>query len=287
MNDDIEVVDVGHSLPNAEEVKAAASSMGVSERRRNRFLIGGIGCLAVTAIILGLAIGFGAKSGSAPAAPINSGNQGNNAGNQGSGNQEPGSPGGGNQEPGDQGGNQGTGSDQDASGGQTGGGTGGATDPETVATRFQVVTDFLSLVSDYDALTTEGQSQNTVATWMSEVDAQALAVPTNLEDTGASKFIQRFVLALLYESMNGTAWTYNLGFMTSEDECSWTLGFGVGVDSYAMGATCNDDGEVSRLFLRKLKDQQLYHLYEKTLTFRQPVINWLALFRTKSVGSRL
>lgn len=48
-----------------------------------------------------------------------------------------------------------------------------------------------------------------------------LANNANLQDYPEGKRIQRYVLAVLYYSMNGDDWVKNDGWLSDEDECSW------------------------------------------------------------------
>jgi hypothetical protein len=69
------------------------------------------------------------------------------------------------------------------------------------------------------------------------------------EDT-AWKFIERYVLAVLYYHFSGADWTYTLNFMTSQDHCNWFQRFTtIAGDTLHEGVLCNDEGHVTAVML--------------------------------------
>lgn len=103
------------------------------------------------------------------------------------------------------------------------------------ASRFDEVVDYLSTHSNSNDLNTPGIPQNLAARWIADTDE--LNVPIN----ETTKFLQRYALAVLYFAMGGpTFWTSQLGFLSTEDECSWfELGVEDGVkDELEIGASC-------------------------------------------------
>jgi hypothetical protein len=72
------------------------------------------------------------------------------------------------------------------------------------------------------------------------------------EDGNAQRFIERYVLALLYYQFNGPEWSYNLNFLSNTDHCEWweKLATNSGND-LRMGILCDENGYVKKLNLGK------------------------------------
>jgi hypothetical protein len=105
-------------------------------------------------------------------------------------------------------------------------------------------------ISDLTALEQSGTPQNVAATWIAKQD---LAVPT--DDTTAIeryKYITRYVLAVLYFSMDGGGWEDQIQFMTKKDVCDWNQRFSDGYFSYRKGVICdNISSRVNAIHLGK------------------------------------
>jgi hypothetical protein len=73
------------------------------------------------------------------------------------------------------------------------------------------------------------------------------------KDGGKSqRFIERYVLALLYYQFNGVAWNYNLNFLSSTDHCEWWQKLSTtGGTQLRMGVLCDENGHVKKLNLGK------------------------------------
>lgn len=101
---------------------------------------------------------------------------------------------------------------------------------EKFGRRGQRIAEALEEVSEeiYDL----GSSRAAAAEWIIEKDAMELEHSDPL-------LAQRFLLGLLYFQLDGSNWIYS-NFLTGEEECNWD------------GITCNDDGEVTEIVLRKL-----------------------------------
>lgn len=152
--------------------------------------------------------------------------------------------------------------------------------------RFLKAVDWLSLhgISDKTALTTPGSPQYQAVVWMSNVDVLQEDVPVTVPSdentdmhapamdafnnntmepvTGEQqeaahyrhvmyeRFLQRYILAVLYYSMGGESWTNNLEFLTPSHECGWFRAErGSDNHEYAIGVTCNSKLLVQDIFI--------------------------------------
>jgi hypothetical protein len=68
------------------------------------------------------------------------------------------------------------------------------------------------------ALQEQSTPQNNALNWLANNN-------TKLDSYPAAKKIQRYTLATLFFSTNGTNWTSNKNWMSDEDECGWYNGF--------------------------------------------------------------
>ena len=120
------------------------------------------------------------------------------------------------------------------------------------AVRFVETQQFLeAFADDPTAVKTDGTPQFKAALWMSNEDAKNYDIPTGPDDPLANKFLQRYILTVIYYAMNGNQWQFRAHFASNRDECNWYETFGAGVEQFTFGATCDDDGNVVKLFLRK------------------------------------
>jgi hypothetical protein len=77
-----------------------------------------------------------------------------------------------------------------------------------------------------------------------------------LTEENAEKFVERYVLSLLYYSLSGADWNYQLKFLSSRDHCEWNQRFTTPSGKTLLeGVVCNEDGYVKELNLGK--QQQL------------------------------
>ena len=155
--------------------------------------------------------------------------------------------------------------------------------------RFLSTVDWLTThqISDKTALTTAGTPQFLAAIWMADLDAlqedipvtvasdEILDTPHNNVDAFLDqnttdptsvaaqekeegyhhhvmfeRFVQRYTLAVLFYSLGGAEWTYNLDFMSSSHECGWFRAEKGNDDlEYAVGVTCNNKLLVKDIFI--------------------------------------
>jgi hypothetical protein len=87
------------------------------------------------------------------------------------------------------------------------------------------------------------------------------------EDT-VEKFVERYVLVVLYYHFSGAEWTYKLNFMTSQSHCNWFQRFTtIAGDTLREGVLCNDDGYVTELMLGKSSTFNLFSISQHRSLF--------------------
>jgi Leucine-rich repeat (LRR) protein len=108
--------------------------------------------------------------------------------------------------------------------------------------RFDKVVNFLyeNRISSLPALKIQGSVEHYAALFMAELDAY------QLEPTPANKrrFVERYVLVLLYYQTNGNAWKNHYKFLSGRDHCEWTETITNPAGTFIKGIECNDEGYV-------------------------------------------
>ena len=116
--------------------------------------------------------------------------------------------------------------------------------------RTQEVETFLfnNNISTLPQLQDVGSAQHRAAAFVA--DGDSLRMPITPET--ARRFVERYVLALLYYQFNGPRWTYNLKFLSGHDHCDWHETFKNSEGKIVkQGVFCNEDGYVIDLNLCK------------------------------------
>jgi hypothetical protein len=123
------------------------------------------------------------------------------------------------------------------------------------SSRLQATIDVLANngISERKDLTKVSSPQYQAAYWISMEDSDYLEIPTSLEEN-PFRFVQRYVLAVLYFAWQGNDWINGLNFTSGIHECSWfdTVPDSTG-DVFAVGVTCDERLQVRNLLLRKYK----------------------------------
>jgi hypothetical protein len=133
-------------------------------------------------------------------------------------------------------------------------------------------------VSSAKDLYDESTPQYRAARWMALEDPERLSVPEpvggsmdgggGLRNTNPLRFVQRYVLAVLFFGLDGENWENRRKFVTGVHECSWFESH-VNRDgeTYAMGVTCDHNMQVRNLLLRKFTVMAaIFHLHRLFLT---------------------
>jgi hypothetical protein len=127
----------------------------------------------------------------------------------------------------------------------------GRRDP-AMSARMESTIDALSDggISTRQDLTRTSTPQYQAALWISDNDPEQLEVPN--DDLDFSRFVQRYVLALLYYAWEGSNWINGFHFTTEIHECSWFEGAkDENGERFAIGVSCDDDLRVKNLLIRK------------------------------------
>jgi hypothetical protein len=89
-------------------------------------------------------------------------------------------------------------------------------------------------------------------TWIADKDEMHLPIPFNKDSAEGIEFVNRYVAALIYFSMNGENWKYKLNFLSDEDVCQWYTVFTTPSDRlFKVGASCDVPGQIEQLHIRK------------------------------------
>jgi hypothetical protein len=116
--------------------------------------------------------------------------------------------------------------------------------------RTEQVMDFIfdNEVSTLPNLKDVYSAQHRAAAFIADGDAYQI----ELSEENAAKFVERYVLTLLYYQFNGPEWTYNLKFLSDRDHCQWWDTFeSASGEELRQGVICNEDGYVVELNLGK------------------------------------
>jgi hypothetical protein len=204
-----------HSLPNVEEIRteAAISSGGSSSLKSRRNLSLIAICVLAVTAIIGISIAIGSSGGGSSSSSSALGNSGNSA-----------------------------------------------NPANSKKSRHQKVQNFLAFFSERQDLEKSGTPQFFASKWIADEDLRALEIPASTEYNESFQFVQRYILAVFYFSTGGQDWKFDTAFVGPRSECDWSFSLKAdavipssGSDQWDMGVTCNADGEVSKLFFRKLK----------------------------------
>lgn len=107
-------------------------------------------------------------------------------------------------------------------------------------------------ISTKSHLVTPGSPQNKALNWIANQDAGTFQIPVSATAPSAFKFAQRYVLAVMYYSLDGMNWQYRNDFLSEFDECDWNRGVNTGGGkSFKFGVSCDVKGMVNELFMRK------------------------------------
>jgi hypothetical protein len=105
--------------------------------------------------------------------------------------------------------------------------------PSDQSIRFQETLLILGQeTSSTIALYTEGTPQYKAADWIANRDQLQYPIPTQ-PGADSDRFLQRYVLAVLYFALNGEQWTSAANFLSASDECGWS-----DITVVELGVTC-------------------------------------------------
>ena len=116
----------------------------------------------------------------------------------------------------------------------------------TESARGQSIMLLLSSVSKFELLMDMTKPHYKAACWVIYDDIRR----------GNQTILQRYILALLYYSMQGLNWKAQASFLSPFSECNWKwLDFVPSWDAYiSNGVFCNEFGNITEITLGKLDD---------------------------------
>jgi hypothetical protein len=114
--------------------------------------------------------------------------------------------------------------------------------PENVEARTQDIVDFLTAngVTPIETLKDPSSPQSLAVHWMAAMDPVQVDIPQLLHSP--QRFVQRYTLAVLFYSLDGTHWKERYEWMTAVDECAWYREVdepSVPLDTVSMGVSCH------------------------------------------------
>lgn len=108
------------------------------------------------------------------------------------------------------------------------------------------------VVSNSDDLNTMGSPQWNAMHWITLVDEADLSIPDESDKDAVYKYVQRYVMALLYYATNGQNWEHGLHWLGSESICEWLDFVGdVNHKKHNTGVGCDADGNIKIVSLGK------------------------------------
>jgi hypothetical protein len=111
---------------------------------------------------------------------------------------------------------------------------------------------FATQVSDLPDLKNRNAPQHLAAAFVADGDI----FHEEMSGENARRFVERYVLTLIYYQLGGQEWTYNLKFLSGRDHCEWWDKFSTSAgDTLHMGVLCDENGFVTKLNLGKTINQ--------------------------------
>lgn len=133
--------------------------------------------------------------------------------------------------------------------------------------REEFVRDWLldNNVSSAEDMDEAGSAHELARLWIADEDQLRLPIPDSLNSTEGARFVSRYVIALIYATMGGSNWDYQLSFLSEKDVCEWNDIFvaaeGVQGRFFRIGIACNN-GIVSTWQMRKYRHDNMCVLKE-------------------------
>lgn len=89
--------------------------------------------------------------------------------------------------------------------------------------RFRDVTEFLSVkITQLSLLQNNDTPQYKAALWIADQDEANMPIPENPRNYDVSKdFVQRYIMAVFYFSLDGPNWTNQMNFLSEKSVCDW------------------------------------------------------------------
>jgi len=163
--------------------------------------------------------------------------------------------------------------------------------------RFEAVVQYIysHRVSTLPSLRQINSPEHHAAQFMALGDAFKSTM-TDVDEVGQRRFMERYVLALIYYQTQGQNWSDHYNFLSEYDHCNWHKQYSSPQGRFLRGVQCNDDGHVidldlsnSNLVSSDIPQEIVYFKYLESLhlfgnTIGGAVPNFTALKNLKSLG---
>ena len=162
--------------------------------------------------------------------------------------------------------------------------------------RLTQTNDFLTRysISHGDNLKDLTTPQYLAAVWIADHDVLTYKIPDSPTDDAYMNFVQRYVLAVFYFSTGGHGWKNQDLFLDKAHECAWyTPDHLVDGEVVALGVTCDNEGQVSALLMRKYSLlsilycgilQQKPGISHTLYNYSSKFIEWQSTYRTRTLA---
>jgi len=120
------------------------------------------------------------------------------------------------------------------------------------SSRFEDVIQYIYThkISSLPSLQLEGTPEHNAAQFIADGDAFNISM-NDVSEVGRQRFLERYVLSLLYYQFRGDKWTDQYNFLSQVDHCNWHKEYSTPMGHFVNGVQCNDDGLVVDLDLSK------------------------------------
>lgn len=146
--------------------------------------------------------------------------------------------------------------------------------------RFKQVADFLvnNGIATLPSMQEKTSPQRLAAIFVADADLyQASMAESNL-----LRFLERYLLALIYYETNGPEWTNHFNFLSARDHCEWTETVVRPAGTFVKGVECDTHGRVIGLDLSN-NNLNGYHINEEIQLFSK--LEKLHLYKNKLGGA--
>lgn len=146
--------------------------------------------------------------------------------------------------------------------------------------RYQEVVKFLygNGISNLPSFGERESPQHLAALFVADADL----FNAEMSDANLHRFVERYVLAVIYFETKGPEWTNNYKFLSAHDHCDWREEVTRPAGTFVKGVECNSDGRVIGLDLSH-NNLRGYHIPEEIKWFEQ--LEKLHLYKNKLGGA--
>jgi hypothetical protein len=109
---------------------------------------------------------------------------------------------------------------------------------------------FTNNISELPLLRISNTAERHAAQFIADGDAYHMAM-SDVSEVEKQRFLERYVLSLLYYQTSGDKWTQKHNFLSKLDHCNWHTKYSNPMGHFMSGVQCNDDGLVVDLDLCK------------------------------------